>query len=84
MIASKKKSEKITVTIPSELKDRLYELKKELHLSASTIYKEALESYLKQKEIERWKKGAKLARQDKTYLSFVNEISNDTGDIYEY
>ncbi len=84
MVISKNKIEKVTITIPSELKAKLVELKKELNLSASAIYKEALENYLKQKELEKWKAGARLAAEDKDYLSFVNELGNDAGDIYEY
>ena len=78
------KAEKITVTIPYELKEQVIALKEELKTSVSSIYKEALESYMKQKEIERWEKGAALAAKDKEYLEFVREISSDVGDLYDY
>ena len=78
------KAEKITVTIPYELKEQLIILKDELKISISAIYKEALESYMKQKEIEKWEKGAHLAAKDKKYMDFVNEISSDAGDLYVY
>jgi len=78
------KAEKITVTIPYELKEQVVALKMELKTSFSSIYKEALESYMKQKEIERWEKGAQLAAKDKEYMDFVKEISSDVGDLYEY
>ncbi len=78
------KAEKVTVTIPHELKEQLLSLKTQLNVSISSIYKEALEAYLESKEIERWKKGAKLAAEDKEYMKFVKEISADSGDIYEY
>lgn len=84
MVISKQKSEKITVTIPFELKEQLLVLKNELHTSISAIYKEALESYMKQKEIEKWEKGAKMASKDDKYISFTNELNQDSGDIYEY
>ena len=84
MVAYKHKSEKITVTIPFELKEKLAALKEEMHLSVSAIYKEALESYLRQKEIEKWEQGAKLAAEDEEYMAFVNEMGNDVGDIYDY
>lgn len=77
-------AEKITVTIPFELKEQLIALKNELQSSMSTIYKEALESYIERKEMEKWQKGAEMAQKDKNYLKFINEISNDTGDIYDY
>lgn len=78
------KAEKITVTIPHELKEQVIALKDELKVSLSSIYKEALESYLRQKEIERWERGASLASKDKKYMEFVNEISSDAGDMYDY
>ncbi len=78
------RADKVTVTIPHELKEQLVLLKDELKISISAIYKEALESYLKQKEIEKWGKGAQLAAKDKKYMDFVNEISSDVGDLYEY
>lgn len=84
MVIHKQKSEKITVTIPFELKERLVALKEEMHLSVSAIYKEALEFYLKQKEIEKWERGAELAAEDEEYMAFVNEMGNDVGDIYDY
>ena len=84
MVLSKQKSEKITVTIPHDLKERVAELKDELHLSVSAIYKEALEYYLQKKEVERWEKGAQLAAKDREYMDFVQEMSSDTGDIHDY
>ena len=84
MVTNKYKSEKITVSIPFELKDKLVQLKNELHITASTLYKDALESYVKQKESEKWERGAQLAAKDDEYLSFVEELGSDVGDIYEY
>ncbi len=84
MVSSKQKSEKITVTIPHELKEQLVLLKDELHTSISAIYKEALENYMKQNEIEKWEKGAKLASKDEKYISFTNELNQDNDDLYEY
>lgn len=77
-------TEKITVSIPSELKRQLFDLKDELHISMSAIFREALESYAAKKEIERWEKGAKLASVDKNYLSFVEDVNGCNGDLYEY
>lgn len=77
-------SEKITVTIPHDLKERLTCVKNELKTSMSAIYKEALESYLEQKELEKWENGARLASQDKEYLKSSNELGNSGAEIYEY
>lgn len=84
MLVNKQKAEKITLTIPLELKEQLVVLKEELQISTSALYKEALESYIKQKELQKWEEGAKLAAKDKKYMAFVNELSNDVGDIFEY
>ncbi len=58
MTLSAPKSEKMTVTIPYELKNQLMALKEELHTSMSAIYKDALKAYIDQKERERWQKAA--------------------------
>ena len=60
MALSAQKAEKITVTIPYELKEQLNILKNEFQTSMSAIYKDALKAYVEQKEIERWKKAAVL------------------------
>ena len=76
MASTQLKAEKITITVPHELKE-------ELHASISSLHKDAMQSYIKQKEIERWERAAAEASKDKDYMSFVEEIS-DAGDIYEY
>jgi post-segregation antitoxin (ccd killing protein) len=84
MTALTSHAEKVTVTLPSDLKQRLVVLKDELSLSMSALYKEALEAYLEAKTQEKWEEGIALALTDSTYLSFVKEISDDTGDVYGY
>ena len=77
-------AEKITVTIPHDLKEKLVNIKDELKTSMSDIYKEALEAYLEKKELEKWEKGALLASADKDYVSLSKELGNIDGKIYEY
>jgi post-segregation antitoxin (ccd killing protein) len=77
-------SEKITVTIPHDLKEKLVVVKTELKTSMSAIYKEALESYLEKKELERWEKGAQLASKDKEYKKSSAILGQSGGDLYEY
>lgn len=77
-------SEKLTVTIPQDLKARLIKTKDELQTTMSAIYREALEAYLEKKEIERWEKGALLASKDKEYLEASNKLSNVNGEFSEY
>ena len=75
---------KITVSIPQDMALQLVSLKNELKTSMSAIYKEALESYLEKKEIEKWEKGAKLASQDKIYTEFIKDCTDTKVDLYEY
>lgn len=77
-------TDKITVTIPHELKIQLLAVKEELKISMSAIYKEALEAYLQKKEIERWERGFELASQDEEYMKLCAELGNDDGGFYEY
>jgi post-segregation antitoxin (ccd killing protein) len=77
-------AEKITVTIPHDLKEKLVNIKDELKISMSAIYKEALEAYLEKKELEKWEKGALLASFDKKYVSLSKELGNIDGKIHEY
>jgi post-segregation antitoxin (ccd killing protein) len=77
-------AEKITVTIPNELKERLVSVKDEMKISMSAIYKEALESYLEKKELEKWEKGASLASKDKEYKELSKELGSFSGEVYEY
>lgn len=77
-------AEKITVTIPFELKEQLLAMKNELKTSMSTIYKEALEAYLEKKEIEKWERGARLASQNKEYMQKCKEMGNEGVELYEY
>lgn len=76
--------EEITLNIPTDMKRELLAIKDELNISLSAIYEEALSNYIQQKELERWKKGIEIALNDSEYLSFVDELSKDVGDIYEY
>jgi len=76
--------EKVTFNIPKELKEQVMALKDELKVSLSSIYNEAIANYLKQKELENWKRGVSLALQDKKYMALSKELGNDNGDIYEY
>jgi predicted transcriptional regulator len=77
-------TEKVTFNMPSELKEQLVALKDEMHISLSAIYNEAIANYIKQKELEKWQKGAERAVKDKEYMKLSEEFGNDQDDIYEY
>ena len=76
--------EKVTFNIPTELKEQVIALKNELKVSLSSIYNEAIANYIKQKELEKWKKGVSMALEDREYIHLTKELSSDDGDIYEY
>jgi post-segregation antitoxin (ccd killing protein) len=76
--------EKVTFNMPIELKEQVLALKDELKLSLSAIYNEAIANYIKQKELERWRRGVSMALKDKEYLSLSKELGSDNGDIYDY
>lgn len=74
-------SEKITFNMPSDLKEKVMQLKDELKVSLSTIYNEAVKNYIQQKELERWQKGAELASGDTPYLETASDVG---GELYDY
>jgi len=67
------RTEKVTFNIPVELKQQVVALKEELHTSLSSIYKDAIASYLKQKELEKWERGVSMALEDSEYMTLVGE-----------
>jgi len=79
-----KKAEKITVTIPHELKEQLYALKNELHTSMSAIYKDALKAYIEQKERERWKRAAELMEREYEENPELADWVEFEEDFYDY
>ena len=67
------RTEKVTFNIPVELKKKVMALKEELHTSLSSIYNDAIASYLKQKELEKWERGVSMALEDSEYMTLVGE-----------
>ena len=78
------KVEKVTFNIPVELKEQVIALKKELNVSLSTIYNEAIANYIKQKELDRWNQGVSLALEDKGYMALTQVLGSDDGDVYAH
>ena len=78
------KMEKVTFNMPSELKAKLTMLKEEMHVSFSTLYNEALERFVKEKELEKWEKGAQMASKDQAYITLAEELGTDDGELYAY
>lgn len=83
-MSSAQKTEKVTFNLPSDLKEQVVQLKSELKVSLSSIYKEAIAEYLEKQEIKKWKNGAKLASKNKEYLDLCKDIGNTGAELYEY
>jgi predicted DNA-binding protein len=84
MTFSAPKAEKITVTIPYELKEQLYALKNEFNTTMSAIYKEALKAYVQQKEKERWKKAVALMSDEYENNPELTYWLDFEEDFYDY
>ncbi len=84
MTLSNQKAEKITVTIPYELKEQLNTLKSEFQTTMSAIYKDALKSYVKQKEQEKWAKGVVLMQNEYENNPELSDWVDFEEDIYDY
>jgi len=78
------KAEKITVTIPYELKEQLQSLKDEFQTTMSAIYKEALKAYVKQKEMEKWKKAVNLMQDEYENNPELSDWIDFEEDFYDY
>ena len=76
--------EKVTFNLPSDIKARVVELKDELNLSMSSIYTQAIKSYLDEQERKKWQTASTLASKDEEYLSFIKEMGEVEEDIYDY
>ena len=76
--------EKVTFNLDKNLKEKVMALKKEMGVSLSSIYNEAIADYLKRKELERWEKAASQATEDREYRTFAEAVGEDDGGVYEY
>ncbi len=78
------KTEKITFNIPVELKEKVMEIRDELHVSLSTIYNEAIANYVRQRERDKWEKGVEMALHDDAYMQLAETMGSEKGDLYDY
>ena len=84
MTAVQAKAEKITVTIPHDLKEKLTKLKDTLQISMSSIYKDALLAYLAQKEREQWAQAAEKMREHYAADSELKEWIEFEEDFHDH
>ena len=76
--------EKVTFNLDKDLKAKVLALKKEMGVSLSSIYNEAIADYLRQKELERWERAASQAAEDRDYQTHSEAIGQDDGGLHEY
>ncbi len=78
------KQEKVTIKIPSQIKEEVVKLKSELKVSMNSIYQDAIQEYIKQKKKEKLRKEAlEMVDEYKTNPEMI-ELSNFQEDIVEY
>lgn len=84
MTSVQSNTEKITVTIPHELKEQLVSLKKEMRTSMSQIYKEALQAFVAEKERQHWITAAKNMQKHYTVDNELKEWIEFEEDIHDH
>ena len=83
MLATEKK-EKVTFSLPSDIKEEMMRLKETMNVSLNTIYKTAILEYLQRQEVKRWEEGALKASRNKAYKDLCEELGDADGELYEY
>ena len=78
-----KRYEKVTFNLPTDLKQKIIDIKKEHNLSMSAIYVEAIKKYIEDLELKKWEDAVLKASKDKDYINLLNDNLN-SGDVYEY
>ncbi len=76
--------EKVTFNIPTDLKKRAVQLKDELHISMSALYKDAIDTYVKQKEREKWENAAKMMCSEYENSLELKEWVEFEDETYDY
>ena len=78
------KQEKITIMLPTQVKQEIVKLKDDLKISMNSIYQEAIEEYVKKKNREKLRKEASLMVDEYNNNSEMIELANFEEDIVEY
>ena len=78
-----KRYEKVTINLPTDLKQKIIDIKKEHNLSMSAIYVEAIKKYIEDLELKKWEDAVLKASKDKDYINLLKDNLN-SGDAYEY
>jgi metal-responsive CopG/Arc/MetJ family transcriptional regulator len=76
--------EKITITIPTQIKEEVAKLKDDLKVSMNSIYQTAIQEYVKQKNREKLRAEALQMVDEYKNNPEMIELSNFEEDIVEY
>lgn len=76
--------EKITITIPTHIKEEVAKLKDDLKVSMNNIYQTAIQEYVKQKNREKLRAEALQMVDEYKNNPEMIELSNFEEDIVEY
>ncbi|SMP86005.1 hypothetical protein SAMN06313486_10177 [Epsilonproteobacteria bacterium SCGC AD-308-P11] len=78
------RQEKITITIPTQIKNEVVKLKKDLKVSMNSIYQTAIQEYVKQKKREKLRIEAQsMVEEYKTNPERI-ELAEFEEDVVEY
>ena len=76
--------EKVTITLPTQIKEEVAKLKDEMIISMNSIYQIAIQEYIKQKNREKLRlEASQMVEEYKTNLEMI-ELLDFEEDIVEY
>lgn len=76
--------EKVTITLPTQIKDEVAKLKDEMKISMNSIYQTAIQEYIKKKNKERLRLEASLMVEEYKSNPEMIELANFEEDLVEY
>lgn len=76
--------EKVTITLPTQMKEEVAKLKEEMKISMNSIYQTAIQEYVKKKNREKLKLEASQMIEEYKTNPEMRELSNFQEDIVEY
>lgn len=76
--------EKVTITLPTQIKEEVAKLKDEMKISMNSIYQTAIQEYVKKKNREKLRlEASQMVEEYKSNPEMI-ELSNFEEDIVEY
>ena len=76
--------EKVTITLPTQIKEEVVKLKDEMKVSMNSIYQTAIQEYVRQKNREKLRLEASAMVEEYKSNPEMIELTNFEEDIVEY